>query len=256
MTPDREPKKRSPLGQGSDESAPAIMDGLHAVLFGFRAKRPFLTKSERAYAAVRRAIVTHALPAGVPLDESMLLEHFAIGRTPLREALKRLSYEGLLNWPPHQAPLIRDVGLFEMQQLYETRRLLDYKIAILAAERATDAHIEQMDMCREKLVEASRTGFVYESVELDYGLHAIIAQATQNHFLAEASNSLNLQSLRLWFRAQFELGVETIHESHTDLVSAISRHDAEAALQLAIAHVDSSLERQNMLQKTSSRLPR
>lgn len=229
------------------------MRELESTLFGFRTKRSSPTKSEQAYAAVRRAVVTHALPSSVPLDENMLFEHFPYGRTPLREALKRLSYEGLLLWPPHQAPMIRDVGLYEMQHLYQTRRILEYEIAVLAADRATPDDIEQMNMFRVKLADASQAGFVYEAVELDFALHAAIARATQNRFLVEASNNLNLQSLRLWFRAQHQLGVATIDRSHTELVKAISRHDRETALSLTVAHIDSSLARQqNMLSASLS----
>lgn len=237
---------------GTDESTltgpiPNFMHGLESVLFGFHTQRSYLTKSEQAYAAVRRAIVTHALPSSVPLDETMLFDHFPYGRTPLREALKRLSYEGLLLWTPHQAPMIRDVGLYEMQHLFKARRILEYEIATLAAERATRDDIDCMNMFRTKLADASRAGYVYEAVELDFALHSAIAVATKNRFLVEASNNLNLQSLRLWFRAQHQLGVSNIDRSHTDLVNAISRHDTQKALELTISHIDSSFERQQAL---------
>lgn len=229
------------------DTAPIFMHDLESMLFGFDARRSLLTKSQRAYAAVRRAIVTHALPSSVPLDEGMLLEHFPYGRTPLREALKRLSYEGLLVWPPHQAPMIRDVGLYEMQHLYKTRRVLEYEVATLAAERAMPEDIDRMNLLRTRLSDASRAGYVYEAVELDFALHSAIARATQNRFLVEANNNLNLQSLRLWFRAQHQLGVSTIDRSHTDLVNAITRHDTETTLKLTIAHIDSSLQLQQTL---------
>jgi len=223
------------------------MHGVESVLFGFNFRRSVLTKSQQAYALVRRAIVTHELPSNVPLDEGLLLEHFACGRTPLREALKRLSFEGLLIWSPRQAPMIRDIGLYEMQHLYKTRRILEYEVAVLAAERATPEDIERMNTFRTQLSEASHAGLVYEAVELDYGLHSTIARATQNRFLVEASDNLNLQSLRLWFRAQHRLGVSTIDRSHIDLVNAINEHDRETALNLTIAHIDSSLGRQQTL---------
>lgn len=212
-----------------------------------------LTKSQRAYAALRRAIVTHALPSGLPLDEVLLQERFPCGRTPLREALKQLSYEGLLIWPPRQAPAIRDIGLHEMRYLYETRQMIEPELASLAAQRASNHHKAAMSKIMERLVEASRAGFVYESVELDYALHAAIAQASHNRFLAEANDNLNLQSLRLWFRAQRALGVESIHHSHSDLVESICGGDVETARSLAQSHIDASWERQRVLLESDSR---
>jgi DNA-binding GntR family transcriptional regulator len=210
-------------------------------------RRRYLTKSQEAYVILRRSIVTHTLPAAVPLDESLLLDMFPFGRTPLREALKQLSFEGLLSWPPRQAPSIRDIGVNEMRALYETRALLETEIARLAAGRATPDDLVRMNALREKLVDASRRGHVYESVELDYALHAAVAESTQNRFLAEANNSLNLQSLRLWFRAQQTLGIASIHLSHSHLVEAIRRHDPATAERLASEHVESSRARQRTL---------
>jgi DNA-binding GntR family transcriptional regulator len=215
-------------------------------------RRRYLTKSQSAYVRLRRSIVTHTLPAGIPLDEITLLDMFPFGRTPLREALKQLSFEGLLFWPPRQAPSIRDISMHEMRALYETRHHIETKIATLAATRATEDDLIRINALREKLIDASRRGHVYESVELDYALHAAIAESTQNRFLVEANNNLNLQSLRLWFRAQRSLGVSSIHLSHSHLVEAIRRHDPETARQLAEEHVFSSRDRQRILMETAS----
>jgi DNA-binding GntR family transcriptional regulator len=215
-------------------------------------RRRYLTKSQAAYVRLRRSIVTHTLPDSIPLDEMTLLNLFPFGRTPLREALKQLSFEGLLHWPPRQAPSIRDISMQEMRTLYETRYHIEPEIAALAASRATEEDLVRINALREKLIDASRRGHVYESVELDYALHAAIAESTQNRFLAEANNNLNLQSLRLWFRAQQGLGVSSIHLSHSHLVEAIRRHDAETARQLAQGHVLSSRERQQILLESAS----
>lgn len=221
--------------------------GLAQTLFGHPAQRTHLTKSERAYAAVRRAIVTHSLPPSMPLDEHSLLAQFPYGRTPLREALKRLSHEHLLVWPPHQAPMVRDIGLYDLPHLYETRELLETRVAELAAERAGPEDLATLNEIRERLSRATDDGSIYEAVELDYALHAAIARTTRNRYLTEASNLLNLQSLRLWYRAHNELGVNRVGRMHRDLVDAIASHDQAAALDIATAHVHSSRERQQQL---------
>lgn len=219
-------------------------DELIRTLLNLPASRTVFTKSQRAYADVRKAVVTHSLPAETPLDESYLLSLFPVGRTPLREALKRLSHEGLLVWTSHQAPTVRDVSMHEMQYLYETRKMLEPTIAVLAARRATSADHSNISYYLDTLVEASLSGNIYRSVESDFALHAAISRATQNRFLAEASISLNLQSLRLWYRNQSAHGVHTIHETHTDLVESIISQDEDRAESLAKAHIQSSLMRQ------------
>lgn len=234
-----------------DEAETLLPYGLEKVFFGLDARRPVLTKSQLAYADVRRAIIVRDLPAHTPLDESRLLRHFPYGRTPLREALKRLSHERLLLWPPHQAPSIRDIDLYELRHLYAMRRLLELEIAGLAAERATDGDFERLKSLQNRLIHASDAGQVYEAVELDFALHSAIAHATKNRFLAEASNNLNLQSLRMWYFAQYQLGVESIHRSHTDLVEAIRDRSPERARQLTTSHIDSSWDRQQAILRES-----
>lgn len=221
-----------------------VEDKLIRTLLNLPASRMTFTKSQRAYVEVRKAIVTHSLPANTPLDESYLQSQFAVGRTPLREALKRLSHEGLLIWSAHQAPTVRDIGLHEMQSLYETRRMLEPTIAAMAARRATADDHKRIKACNETLIESSLSGDIYGSVESDFALHTAIAQATQNRFLADASIALNLQSLRMWYRNQTVHGIRTVHETHTDLVEAILKQRVELAESLAEGHIQSSWQRQ------------
>ncbi|MCA9833051.1 MAG: GntR family transcriptional regulator [Thermomicrobiales bacterium] len=205
------------------------------------------TKTQLAYATVREAIVTHSLPANTPLDEAKLLAEFPVGRTPLREALKRLMHEGFLRWPAHQAPIILDVGVHEMRYLYETRRMLEPTIARLAAVRLTPLDRILLESTRLAMVKACASGYIYSSVEHDFALHAAISGATHNRFLAEASYHLNLQSLRLWYRAQERHGIANIHVSHTELVHAITTGQADLAEQLARDHIEMSLQRQQAM---------
>lgn len=215
--------------------------------FDLSANRTHLTKTQYAYAEVRRAIVTHSIPASTPLDETYLLSLFPVGRTPLREALKRLEHEGFLSWPAHQAPLIRDINVHEMRFLYETRRLLEPTIARLAAQRCTTEDRPLMERALIAMEDASASGNIYLSVEHDYALHTAIARTSHNRFLAESSSQLNLQSLRIWYRAQERHGIAGIEIMHRDLVHAISCGNAEEAEHLAISHISSSLLRQQAL---------
>lgn len=224
-----------------------IIHGFDSPNVHLEASPGVLTKSERAYALVRRAIVNHDLPSGVPLEERMLLHHFQLGRTPIREALKRLSYEGMVHWTSHQAPVIRDVAIHEIYHLYETRRILETEIARLAAERADAEDIQRIAHIRSLLLDMCARNLVYESVELDYALHSTIARAAKNMFLAEASDLLNLQSLRIWYRAHKRLGLREVDRWHGPLVDAIRNHDRDLAARLISGHLDSSIARQQEL---------
>ncbi len=231
---------------------PFMIDGLENLLLGQNHEGRPVTKVTAAYGAVRRAIVTHELAASHPLDESWLRASLDIGRTPLREALKRLAHEKFLLWPSHQAPIIRDVGVEELPRLFETRILLESRVACLAAQRATQIDVNRLTQILELLSKASATEQTYHSVELDFAFHAAIAQSTQNRFLREASDSLNRQSLRIWYRSQRTLGVGSVETLHRQLADAIRKRDATLAATVAQDHVQRSMERQQELQRLDS----
>lgn len=216
-------------------------------LFNLPESRIRFTKTQMAYADVRKAIVAHELPDATPLDESLLLSMFPVGRTPLREALKRLNFEGFLHWPAHQAPIIRDVAAHELQRLYETRRLIEPTVARLAAKRATPRDHQQMRHYCDLLADASNDGDVYLSVEMDYALHVVLARSTQNRFLAESSDMLNLQSLRMWYRAQNTHGIASVSILHHELVDVITSGDEQQAELLAKHHIATSANRQRTM---------
>lgn len=228
---------------------PFMIDGLEDLILGGNVNGRPMTKVTTAYGAVRRAIVTHELPASQPLDEAWLRNRFDIGRTPLREALKRLAHEKFLMWSPHQAPMVRDVAVDELPRLYEMRILLETQVATLAAKRATPVDDDRLAQILDLLAAASTRNDTYQSVELDFAFHAAIAQATRNRFLREASDSLNRQSLRLWYRSQRALGMGLVDALHRQLADAIIERDAARAESLALDHANRSIERQQELQR-------
>lgn len=202
------------------------------------------TKGDLAYQRLRRAIVTFEIASDAPLEENELMARYDLGRTPLREALKRLVLEQFIIWPPHRTPYVRAISVHDLQPLYETRFLLEVPVAGLAAERITDEELAGLDAILEALREETAANRVYEAVELDHELHSAIARATHNRYLAEAINALNCGSLRLWYLAHRQLGMTQVERLHAELVDALRRHDRELAEGVARQHIVKSQERQ------------
>src|SRR5882757_10761310 len=89
-----------------------------------------------AYRRLKRLILTLELPPGTPMSEPMLMELLGAGRTPVREALRRLSDDRLVVIFPRRGLVVAQLGLSEVQQLYEARITIEKQTAFLAAERA------------------------------------------------------------------------------------------------------------------------
>lgn len=202
------------------------------------------TKADYAYLQLRRAIVVGQVTADAALDEVTLGKEFDLGRTPIREALKRLAQDQFIVWPARRSPYVRDLSFHELQRLYESRMLMEKPAAGLAATRASQAQLEEIQRLGDELRVAAESGDVYESIEADHALHIAITRGADNRFLTEAVDRLNCGSLRLWYVAHKQLGLERVPEQHQEIIDALSRRDAEAAEDAAKRHIQVSLGRQ------------
>jgi DNA-binding GntR family transcriptional regulator len=206
--------------------------------------QPFATKTEQAYWMLRKGIVTGEFADWAPLDEVELMGRLDVGRTPIREAIKRLASEEFVVWYPHRTPNVRTTSADDLASLYEARQLFEVPAARLAAEHATEADIDTMEKISRSIDEAISSEKLYEVAELDYDFHLAIAEASRNRFLAEAIRHLNFSSLRLWYRSYLRLGIDTINDHHHEQLEAIRRHDVDTAVSITKAHIEFSHTRQ------------
>ncbi len=202
------------------------------------------TKADRAYLLLRRAIVVGEIPANATLDEVDLVNQFGTGRTPVREALKRLAQEQFLVWPARRTPYVRELSVQELHRLYESRMLLEKPAARLAAVRATTAQLDDVQRLGDELRRAGEAGDVYASIEADHALHIAVTRGSDNRFLTEAVDRLNCGSLRLWYVAHQRLGLETVADQHQAIIDALRARDADAAGEAVRQHILVSLKRQ------------
>jgi DNA-binding GntR family transcriptional regulator len=202
------------------------------------------TKSDHAYQVLRRAIVAGAIEADTPLDEDALMARYGLGRTPMREALKRLSLEDFVTWLPHSTPFVRSFGPEDLHRLFEARLVLDEPVARLAAQRLGAEALDDLDRLSTTIETSISSGAIYEAVELDHRLHMAVARGSGNRFLVHAIDRLNCGSLRLWYLAHERLSKEETEERHRPLVDALRAHDPERAGLEARRHVLRFHERQ------------
>jgi DNA-binding GntR family transcriptional regulator len=216
---------------------------------------PPKTKTDAAYQALRRAIVTGEIGPNEPLDENALQQHYQLGRTPLREALKRLAREQFATWPAHSTPFVRGVSADELNDLYQTRIILEEPASRIAAASITDTQLDRLDKMSVQIEELISGGEIYHAVEADHALHLAIAQSTGNRFLAEAVSNLNCGSLRLWYTAHNRLHDQTQTPRHSHLIEALRNRDPERAAEETRRHIMRSHERQLALQAQRSIAP-
>lgn len=154
--------------------------------------------SDKAYEALREDIIEWRLLPGTVLAEVEQSERLGISRTPLREALSRLTAEGLTT-TGGRGVVVTDISLDDIDELFELRETLEGKAAALAAERGDPA---VFDALRRELLRAPELIGGQDPALHDYyglvgRLDAAIDAAISNSYLAQAMRSLRVHLVRV-----------------------------------------------------------
>src|SRR3954453_20265339 len=134
--------------------------------------------SDKAYHAIRGLIVSLELAPGAVIDERALMEQLGIRRTPVREAVRRLAQERLVEVYPRRGMFVTGVDVRELARLSEVREVLEPEAARLAAERATDVDRAELAALLAELDAASS-----ELMDLDERIHRAVYRAAHNDLL-------------------------------------------------------------------------
>jgi DNA-binding GntR family transcriptional regulator len=189
--------------------------------------------ADKAYHEIRGLIVSLELAPGAVIEERELIERLGIGRTPVREALRRLAQERLVEVYPRRGMFVTGVDVRELARLSEVRAALEPEAARLAAERATDADRRELDALLEEL-EAHES----DLMDLDERIHRAVYRAAHNDLLEGTLEQYYVLALRIWTLAlDRDHELEEAVEAHRALLEAIRDGDGERAADTMRAHV-------------------
>jgi DNA-binding GntR family transcriptional regulator len=155
--------------------------------------------ADRAYHALRDLIVTLRLPPATLLREEELMRELGIGRTPLREAIKRLALENLVAVAPRSGTFVSSVDAADIIHISEVRADLEAQAAELAALRMDAAGRERAAELLESGFAAQRAADAHALMELDEAIHRLIWEGSQNPYLVETLERYFTLSLRIWY---------------------------------------------------------
>jgi DNA-binding GntR family transcriptional regulator len=194
--------------------------------------------AERAYAELRSRIVTLRLPPGTLLREDDLMRELGIGRTPLREAVKRLALENLVAVQPRSGTFVTGVDAADIIHISEVRAELEAQAAELAARRMEPALRERAEAMLEQVRELERAADADELMRLDESIHRLIWDGSHNPYLIETLERYFVLSLRVWYVVLDRvpgLGASVVDQAH--LLEAILDRDPARARSLMREHV-------------------
>ena len=189
--------------------------------------------ADRAYLAIRGLIVSLELAPGALIDERELIERLEIGRTPVREALRRLAHERLVEVYPRRGMFVTGVDVRDLARISEVRAALEPEAARLAAERATDKERDRLADLSDQIKRGA------DLMGLDERIHRAIYAAAHNDLLEKTLGEYYVLAMRIWMIAlERAEALEDAVEAHRDLVHAIVVGNADEAASLMRAHVE------------------
>ena len=206
--------------------------------------------SGRVFHDLREKILSGVYAAGTELKEKSIGEELGVSRTPVREALRQLELEGLVEMIPNRGAFVVGISMDDIKDIYEMRSRLEGLCAKKAAENRTK---EQLSVLEENVYLSE---FHYERehfeqiLELDNHFHEMMYEASGSKLLKKTLGDFHhyLERVRKITLSSKERAKHSIEE-HKQIVDAIREHDGERADNLAHVHIANTianLEKQDL----------
>ena len=185
---------------------------------------------EEVAARLRERIFEGALAPGAFLDEVQLAGEMNISRTPLREALKVLTAEGLVRHEPRRGCFVAEVTEQDLDEIFPVIALLEGRCAYEAARNASDADLQALEALHERLARHARARRINDYYATNFAIHEAVIALAGNRWLAQVITDLRrivklarLQQLHAPGRLEQSLN------EHLAVFAALKARDAEGA---------------------------
>ncbi|WGD49075.1 GntR family transcriptional regulator [Bradyrhizobium sp. CB1650] len=198
---------------------------------------------DRAYSLLRNLVISGEFAPDEPLSERSLSSRLALGRTPIREALKALAKDGLLAIHPMRGTFVRQMSFDDLREIHELRLALEGMAAYLAATRGPTGPLRNFaeDLRR---IQSNATLDVEEAQQVGWAFHDELFRATGNGRLAQAYDNLRAQS-GLALQKMRQYSIERTRQAvseHLEIYAAVEANDPDAAQQRMWQHLSSAFE--------------
>ena len=187
------------------------------------------TLAYRVYEIIKDRILSAELPPGTRLKDNELARTFGVSNTPVREALRELEKDGLIETIPYRGRFVKRMSVEETREVYDVRMSLEALAARLAVRRITQSQLEEMEKAVENYAIAFERDDTSAGLQADLAFHDLIVQASGNNTLVQIVSDLanRIQVLR-----QLDTGKMRRKESlqdHRAILEALKERDAGRA---------------------------
>jgi DNA-binding GntR family transcriptional regulator len=193
---------------------------------------------DQVVARIRTMLVEGRIPPGTKLNERTLCEQLRVSRTPLREAIKLLAAEGLIDLLPNRGAVSVKLTEADVLNTFEVLAELEGMAGELAAKRITDAQLSELRAKHYEMLACFARHDLSGYYRLNAQIHTLINEAAGNPVLASTYRSINARVQSLRFRTnQDEAKWKRAVKEHETMLEALSAHDAAVMRAVLVQHL-------------------
>lgn len=187
---------------------------------------------------LRELIIEGDLPSGSRLNERELCERLGVSRTPLREALRRLSHDGLVTLIPNRGAFVTEMSREAVRESFEIMAALEALACELACQHIGDAEVAEIEAMTYEMMACHARRDLPEYYRLNRAIHQRIAAAARNSLLDQMSHTLNLRIQNLRFRSNLDQHKwDAAVREHQKMVELLRARDGAALARLMREHL-------------------
>ena len=201
---------------------------------------PILSSGETAYASLIQTLRSGEFSPGDRLREEDVAQRLNLSRTPVREALRRLEINGIVEHRPRIGAVIRKLSQTEIVELYEMRIVLECTAARMAAQHGSEAEFDALEHMNAGIKAAQDAPTQGAAINQDF--HEALYRAARNQFLVASAEPVNNGLILLGQTTYLDpdrIGV--VVSQHADMITGLRQRDGDMAAHAAEAHVQTSL---------------
>lgn len=204
-----------------------------------------LPLSREAYHIIEERVVTLAYKPGSVMTERELVEDLGLGRTPVREAIQRLSWQGLMEVRPRSGIKITTIAPEDYLRIMVARLPLEPIYAALVAKSLPRTMAPLVAECEAAMRDCIETGDNEAFLRADKVFDELLSQACPNKFLGQVLEPLQIHARRCWFEYGSQAGPQHSASLHANVINAVGRRnedDAREAMQALMVHLQEQAE--------------
>jgi DNA-binding GntR family transcriptional regulator len=188
---------------------------------------------------LRREILAGEIEPGGRIRVGELEKRFGVSHIPIREALRRLEAEGLVQTSPQRATLATGVALEDLAGLYDLRRLIEVPVARRAAELATDEHVEATQRALAELVDAAKDPDSHEFFDRHRAFHSALLAAGSSEWIQRVLDQL-WQSAERYVRLTMSAfgTMPQAMRDHREMAELLAAREPQLLADLAAQHLN------------------